>query len=101
MVRVTVECCLQEKAWNPYYALLLAKLCEASKSHKITLQVGRPLAGWLVPAGFPDQHGLPLPQTRLAHVFLQSPSLWGWGFVKPKIVLAIVRNMLTGDCYRA
>jgi hypothetical protein len=39
VVRVTVECCLQEKAWNPYYALLLAKLCEASKSHKITLQV--------------------------------------------------------------
>ena len=40
MVRVTAECCLQEKAWNPYYALLLAKLCEASKSHKVTLQVG-------------------------------------------------------------
>lgn len=39
LVRVTIECCLQERAWNPYYALLLAKLCEASKSHKVTLQV--------------------------------------------------------------
>ncbi|GAB4822711.1 hypothetical protein N2152v2_009757 [Parachlorella kessleri] len=38
VVRVAVECCLQERAWNPYYSLLLAKLCQASKSHKITLQ---------------------------------------------------------------
>lgn len=29
----------QEKAWNAYYAHLLARLCGAGKSHKMTLQV--------------------------------------------------------------
>ncbi|KAL4421444.1 hypothetical protein ABPG75_010735 [Micractinium tetrahymenae] len=38
VVRVTVECCLQEKAWNAYYAHLLIRLCTAGKSHKMTLQ---------------------------------------------------------------
>lgn len=36
--RVLVDCCLQEKAWNPYYGLLAAKLCGASKNHKTSLQ---------------------------------------------------------------
>lgn len=31
---------LQEKAWNAYYAHLLARLCTAGKGHKMTLQVG-------------------------------------------------------------
>ncbi|KAK9823765.1 hypothetical protein WJX72_005349 [[Myrmecia] bisecta] len=37
-VRVTVDCCLQEASWNPYYALVAGRLAGASKSHKITLQ---------------------------------------------------------------
>ena len=38
MVRVAVECCLQEAAWNPYYSLLLSRLTAASTSHAVTLQ---------------------------------------------------------------
>lgn len=36
MVRVVLECCMQEKAYNPYYAHLLAHLCKGSKSHRTT-----------------------------------------------------------------
>lgn len=39
LVRVALECGLQERAWNPYYAHLLLRLCGAGKSHKMTLQV--------------------------------------------------------------
>lgn len=35
LVRVTLDCCLQEAAWNPYYAHLALKLTSASKSHKV------------------------------------------------------------------
>ena len=38
VVRVTLECCLAERAWNPYYAHLLAALAAAAKGHRITLQ---------------------------------------------------------------
>lgn len=38
-MRVLVECCLQEKVFNRYYAVLAAKLCEHDKNHKFTLQV--------------------------------------------------------------
>ncbi|PSC75596.1 nucleolar MIF4G domain-containing 1 [Micractinium conductrix] len=38
LVRVTVECCLQEKAWNAYYAHLLLRLCGVGKGHRMTLQ---------------------------------------------------------------
>ena len=38
VVRVTVECCLQERSWNPYYVHLLQRLLAASKAHRITLQ---------------------------------------------------------------
>lgn len=38
MVRVTVECCLQERSWNPYYVHLLQRLLAASKAHRVTLQ---------------------------------------------------------------
>lgn len=38
IVRVTVECCLYEAAYNPYYAQVLIRLCNVVKGHKITLQ---------------------------------------------------------------
>ncbi|XP_030516242.1 nucleolar MIF4G domain-containing protein 1 isoform X1 [Rhodamnia argentea] len=38
IMRVLVECCLQEKAFNKYYTVLAAKLCEHDKNHKFTLQ---------------------------------------------------------------
>ena len=38
VVRVTVDCCLQERAWNGYYAQLLASLVRTVKGHRITLQ---------------------------------------------------------------
>ena len=38
VVRVTVECCLQERAWNGYYAQLLGSLVKTVKGHRITLQ---------------------------------------------------------------
>lgn len=39
IMRVLVECCLQEKVFNKYYAVLATKLCEHDKNHKFTLQV--------------------------------------------------------------
>jgi MA3 domain len=36
--RVILHCCLQEKAWNPYYALVCVRVAAASKSHRTTLQ---------------------------------------------------------------
>eukprot|EP00850_Spirogloea_muscicola_P010670 SM000063S20060 [mRNA] locus=s63:523407:526932:- [translate_table: standard] len=38
VMRVIVECCLQEKLFNKYYALLAARLCAVDKNHKFTLQ---------------------------------------------------------------
>ena len=38
VVRVTVECCLQERSWNPYYVHLLQRLLAPSKAHRVTLQ---------------------------------------------------------------
>lgn len=37
-MRVAVECCLQEAAWNPYYGVLLKTILDASKSHAMTAQ---------------------------------------------------------------
>ena len=38
--RVLIECCLQERAYNPYYETLASKLCERfPKKHKLTLQL--------------------------------------------------------------
>ena len=55
VVRVTVECCLQEQTWNGYYAQLLGSLVRAVKGHRITLQ----FCLWdlikQVPAHFPAQ----------------------------------------------
>lgn len=39
IMRVLVECCLQEKVFNKYYTVLALKLCEHDKNHKFTLQV--------------------------------------------------------------
>jgi nucleolar MIF4G domain-containing protein 1 len=38
IIRVTMECCLQEKTWNKYYALLIARLVAGDKNQRITLQ---------------------------------------------------------------
>ena len=37
IVRVIVECCMHEPAWNPYYGLLLTRLCTLAKGHRVTL----------------------------------------------------------------
>lgn len=39
IMRVLVECCLQERVFNKYYVALASKLCEHDKNHKFTLQV--------------------------------------------------------------
>lgn len=39
VMRVLMECCLQEKVFNKYYTVLASKLCEHDKNHKFTLQV--------------------------------------------------------------
>ena len=38
IVRVAVECCLQEAAWNPYYGALLKNVLAASQAHCVTAQ---------------------------------------------------------------
>ncbi|XP_035545661.1 nucleolar MIF4G domain-containing protein 1-like [Juglans regia] len=38
IMRVLVECCLQEEVFNKYYPVLASKLCEHDKNHKFTLQ---------------------------------------------------------------
>lgn len=38
IVKVILDCCLQEQVFNPYYSLLLKKLCDSGKGHKMTLQ---------------------------------------------------------------
>ncbi|CAN8255962.1 unnamed protein product [Cochlearia groenlandica] len=38
IMRVLVECCLQEKVFNKYYTVLASKLCEHDNNHKFTLK---------------------------------------------------------------
>ncbi|XP_043720037.1 nucleolar MIF4G domain-containing protein 1 isoform X2 [Telopea speciosissima] len=38
IMRVIIECCLQEKVFNKYYTILASKLCSHDKNHKFTLQ---------------------------------------------------------------
>ncbi|KAL3535970.1 hypothetical protein ACH5RR_004431 [Cinchona calisaya] len=38
IMRVLLECCLQEKVFNKYYSVLAHKLCKHDKNHKFTLQ---------------------------------------------------------------
>jgi len=37
--RVLLECCLQEKAYNPYYEVLGTKLSERQRTHRLTFQL--------------------------------------------------------------
>ena len=36
--RVLIECCLQEKAYNPYYEVLATRLCERVKGHRLCVK---------------------------------------------------------------
>jgi len=38
IVHVVIDCCLQEKIYNPYYAFLAQRLCEFSRSNQVTFQ---------------------------------------------------------------
>ena len=38
IVRVILDCCMQEATWNPYYAHVAAKVAAAAKNHRMTLQ---------------------------------------------------------------
>lgn len=38
-VHVLVDCCLQEKSYNPYYAHLAQKLCEFKKANQVSHRV--------------------------------------------------------------
>lgn len=38
IVRVSFDCCLQEAAWNPYYAALLKNVLAAAQGHCVTAQ---------------------------------------------------------------
>jgi len=39
IMKVLVDCCGQEKAYNPYYALLAERFCEYESKYKFTLQL--------------------------------------------------------------
>ncbi|KAL6995283.1 hypothetical protein U1Q18_005419 [Sarracenia purpurea var. burkii] len=38
IMRVLVDCCLQEQVFNKYYSVVAMKLCSHDKNHKITLE---------------------------------------------------------------
>nr|CAB3460202.1 unnamed protein product [Digitaria exilis] len=38
IIRVIIDCCLQEKMFNKYYTILASKLCSHEKNHKFSLQ---------------------------------------------------------------
>ncbi|CAL4938727.1 unnamed protein product [Urochloa decumbens] len=38
IIRVIIDCCLQEKMFNKYYTVLASKLCSHEKNHKFSLQ---------------------------------------------------------------
>ena len=38
IVRVIIECCLQERSWNAYYPLLLSRLVASDRNQRLTLQ---------------------------------------------------------------
>lgn len=38
VIRVLVECFLQSRAYNPYFAVLATQLCKHDHNHKFTLQ---------------------------------------------------------------
>jgi len=38
VIHVLIDCCMQEKTYNPYYAYLGQKFCEYSRSYQVTFQ---------------------------------------------------------------
>jgi nucleolar MIF4G domain-containing protein 1 len=38
IIRVLLECCAQEKVYNPFYADLMAQFCKYNRQHKTTVQ---------------------------------------------------------------
>lgn len=52
IMRVLVECCLQEKVFNKYYSVLAAKLCSHDREHKTTLQVLHSIFGLISPQSY-------------------------------------------------
>ncbi|XP_076286950.1 nucleolar MIF4G domain-containing protein 1 homolog [Lasioglossum baleicum] len=38
IIHVLMHCCLQEKKFNPYYAVLAQKLCEYNRKYQLTIQ---------------------------------------------------------------
>lgn len=36
IVHVLIDCCLQEKTYNPFYAFLAGKLCDYARSFQVT-----------------------------------------------------------------
>lgn len=41
IVHVLVDCCLQEKTYNPFYAFLAGRLCDSDRRLQVTAR-GRP-----------------------------------------------------------
>ena len=37
IVRVAVECCMQEAHWNPYYGALLERVLQSARTHQVRL----------------------------------------------------------------
>ena len=69
VVRVLLDCCLQQRTYSPYYALLAVRLCQHDYNHKISLQY----ALW---DRFKEWGALSVPQTShlarfVAHVIAQ------------------------------
>jgi len=49
IVHVLLDCCLQEKLFNPYYAYLGHKLCEFKKSYQVSwLWLDSSVCDWLI-----------------------------------------------------
>ncbi|EFN89915.1 nucleolar MIF4G domain-containing protein 1 homolog [Harpegnathos saltator] len=38
VIYVIISCCIQEKRFNPYYAILAQKLCDADRKYQLTIQ---------------------------------------------------------------
>jgi len=38
VIHVLIDCCVQERAYNPYYAYLGQKFCEYNRSYQVTFQ---------------------------------------------------------------
>lgn len=42
IVHVLMDCCLQEKSYNPFYAFLAGKFCEHERRFQVIPSAGRP-----------------------------------------------------------